>query len=134
MAIGTLVSQLVIDIVMIFLGALLLMISTKIFKTSDSSYMSALKITAILGVISIVGSIIGNFVPTIAAIISYLVLGLGNIVLAVWLIKRNYSLEWGKAILVWLVWFVLSIIAAIIIGMIVAVILVAIGISAIAAA
>lgn len=121
----------IIGIVMIFINALLLMISTKIFKLKDTSYKTALKITAILGIVSIILSVIGVYVPLGAAIsmgaISFIIV---SVLLAMWLIKKNYSLDWSKAALVWLVWLVLSIVVGIIITMIITAILIAVGITA----
>ena len=54
-----------------------------------------------------------------------------SILLAAWLIKTNYNLDWGKSLLVWLVWFAFSVVAAIVIGIIVGIVFVAVGLSAI---
>ena len=121
-------------IIMIPLNALLLMISTKIFKIKDSSYMTAIKVACILGVVSIVLSIIGNFLPTIGQIIFWLSMIIVSIALALWLIKSMYTLDWGKAALVWLVWFVLSLIVGFILGLIIGVIVIMIGLGALASA
>ncbi len=128
-----LIVSIVTQLIMIPLNALILMISTKIFKTADSSYKTAIKITAILGIVSIVFVIIGYFLPTIGQIIVWLSLIVVSVVLALWLIKSNYSLDWGKTALVWIVWIVLSLIVAFILGLIIAFILVMIGIGALSA-
>lgn len=131
---SVLIISIVTAIIMIPLNALVLMISTKIFKIKDSSYMTALKVAAILGVVSIVLTIIGNFLPTIGQIIFWLSMAIVSIILALWLIKSMYSLDWGKTALVWLVWFVLSLVVGFIIGLIIGVIVVMVGLGALASA
>ena len=56
-----------------------------------------------------------------------------SVLLALWLGKANYKLEWGKTALVWLLWLVFEFVASLLIGVILAAIFVAIGFSAIAA-
>jgi len=56
-----------------------------------------------------------------------------SVLLALWLVKSNYKLEWGKTALVWLLWLVFEFVASLLIGVILAAIFVAIGFSAIAA-
>jgi hypothetical protein len=131
---ASLIIGIVTTIIMIPLNALLLMISTKIFKIKDTSYMTALKVAAILGVVSIVLSVIGNFLPTVGQIIFWLSMIIVSIVLALWLIKSMYSLDWGKAALVWLVWFVLSLIVGFIFALIIAAIVVLVGFGGLALA
>ena len=112
------VSQLIISVVMIFLGALLLMLSAKIFKLKDQSYMTALKIVAIIYVIGFVLSLIGMAslaVATFMTVLNFIVM----IALGIYLIKLFYKLDWGKAALTWLVWFIMSLIAGFIIAAIV---------------
>lgn len=129
MALKELITPIGIALVMIPIDALLLMISTKIFKVKDSSYKTAIKITAILGIASIILIVLGNFVPTIALYLTWISLVLVSIILAIWLIKVTYKLELGKSILVWLVWLVLSLVIAFVVAIVVAMILVTIGIS-----
>ena len=112
------VSQLIISVVMIFLGALLLMLSAKIFKLKDQSYKTALKVVAILYVIGFVLSLIGMAslsLMTVMTILNFLVM----ILLGIYLIKMFYKLDWGKAALTWLVWFIMSLIAGFIIAAII---------------
>jgi len=129
---GTALVSLITTAVFIFINALLLMISTILFKIKDRSYTSALWVTAILGAASFVVSIIALLLPPIAAgiisvLLSWIAIG---IALALYLIKIKYNLDWGKAALVWLVYTVFAIIAGLIIGAILVAILVAIGLSA----
>ena len=123
MAIDTFVSTIVLDLIMIPISALLLMLSTKIFKLSNTKYLTAIKITAILGVISIIITVIGKYAPTIGLYATFISIILVSILLAMWLIKSSYKLDWGKSILVWLVWFIFELVAAFVIGMIVAAVL-----------
>lgn len=53
------VTSLITAVVMIFINALLLMVSTKIFKVADTSYKSALYVTAIVGVVGFLIGLIG---------------------------------------------------------------------------
>jgi hypothetical protein len=112
------VSQVIIAVVMIFLSALLLMISTKIFKLKDQSYMTALKIALIIYVINFILGLIGlaaTAVAMVMTILSIIVL----ILLGMYLIKRFYKIAWGKAALTWLVWFILTLIVGFIIALII---------------
>ncbi len=128
-----LISSIVIAIIMIPLNALLLMISTKIFKIKDSSYKTAIMVTLILGIVSIVLQVIGYFLPAVGKIIFWLSMAIVSIILALWLIKSKYNLDWGKSALVWLVWFVLSIVVGIILAVIVGIIMAMVFIGAIGA-
>ncbi|MBI2130112.1 hypothetical protein HYU07_07855 [Candidatus Woesearchaeota archaeon] len=120
-------------IIMVPISALLLMLSTKIFKLKDTSYGTAFMVALIVGIVGLIFSIIGSVsiaLAMIMAIVSFIV----SIILGLWLINAKYKIDWSKTALVWLIWFVLSIIAAFIIGLIVAAIAVAIGISMMAGA
>ncbi len=102
---------LVMAIVSLLVGALFLWLSAaKIFKLKDKSFKTPLIISLI---VSIVGYVLG-LIPAISAWITMIVV----IVLAVWLVRSNYNVGWGKAILVWLVYYVLLVIAMAILGMI----------------
>lgn len=103
--------SIVMAVIGILLGAVFLWLSAaKIFKLSDKSFMTPLTIAAIVGV---VGFVLG-FIPVVRGVISWIV----TIILGVWLIKSKYRVDWGKAILVWLVYFILSLVAAFLIGLI----------------
>ena len=102
--------SLVMTIIGILLGALFLWISAKIFKLRDKSFKTPLIIAAIVGV---VGFILG-IIP-IVNMFGWIV----AIALAIWLIKTKYSVDWVKAILVWLVYFVLSIVAGMIVAFVI---------------
>ena len=134
LSVMSLIISIVTVLIMIPLNALLLMISTKIFKINDSSYMTALKVAGILGGVSIVLSILGSFLPVIGQIIFWLSMAIVQIVLALWLINKMYSIDWGKTALVWLVWFVLSLIVGFILALIIGVIIVMVGLGALATA
>ena len=106
------------------LSALVLMISAKIFKLADTSYKTAIKITAILGAAGFV--LEGAVISLAPALIEYLGIAqiiLINIALAIYLIKRFYSLDIKKTLLMWLVWFLLSLVVIIVVGTIVGIII-----------
>ena len=122
MVLGTVITmQIITFVVMTFLGALLLMLSAKIFKLKDQSFKTAIKITLILYVIGLVLGLIGIFSLSLAVIMSILSF-IVVIALGIYLIKTMYKLELGKAALVWLVWFIMSLIVGFIVGLIMAVI------------
>jgi hypothetical protein len=101
----------VMAVVGLFVGALFLWLSAaKIFRLKDKSFKTPL-------VISLIVSVVGYVLGLITAINRWITL-IVVIVLAVWLVKSNYKVGWGKAILVWLVYYVLLIIAMAILGMI----------------
>jgi hypothetical protein len=114
-----LVPQIIITVVMVFLGALLLMLSAKIFKLKDESYITPLKVTVIVYVLGFVLSLIGMASVSLAVIMSVLNFVV-MILLGMYLIKVFYKIEWGKAALTWLVWFIFSLVASFIIGLIMA--------------
>ena len=106
------------------LSALVLMISTKIFKLQDTSYVTAIKITAIIGVLGFVlDAIIANLFMTMAGPLGLLEFVLLNIVLAVVLIQKFYKIDLKKTLLVWLVWFLLGLVVLIVVGFIIGIIM-----------
>ena len=122
------VTSVVSTAILIFVNALLLMASTKIFKVEDSSYKSALWVTAILGLAGFIIGIVIGLLPVLAGVIgtilTWVVVG---VLLAVYLIKIKYNLDFGKAALVWLVYFVFALIAYFIIAMVLGIIFLAVG-------
>ena len=122
------VTSLISTVIFIFINALLLMLAAKIFKLEDTSYKTALGITAILGVVSFVIGLLIGLLPALAGAVGWILTWvLIGVLLAMYLIKTKYNLEWGKAALVWLVYFVFGIIATIVVGMILGAIFLAIG-------
>tara|TARA_Y100000031_G_scaffold152830_1_gene196807 strand:- start:44 stop:457 length:414 start_codon:yes stop_codon:yes gene_type:complete len=129
MGFGSVIVLLISTAVTIPISALLLMLSTKFFKLSDQSYMTALKVALIVGVVSFVLSLIGTFslaLVVITSALSFIV----SILLGIWLIKTNYSLDWQKTLLVWVVWFILGLILGFIIALVLGAIFLAVGLSA----
>ena len=114
-------SQVIVAVVMIFLSALLLMISAKIFKLKDQSYMTALKIALIVYVINFILALIGLAAASVAMVMTILSI-IVLILLGMYLIKKYYKIAWGKAALTWLVWFILTLIVGFIIALIIGVI------------
>lgn len=66
-------------------------------------------------VLSLIGMVSVSLV-LIMSVLNFVVM----ILLGMYLIKVFYKIEWGKAALTWLVWFILSLIASFIIGLIMA--------------
>jgi hypothetical protein len=130
MVVSEIIKLVIISAVTIPLSALILMLATKMFKLKDKSYKTAIKITAITGVTGLILNLIGLTSTALTVIVSA-VSWLGvSLLLAVWLIKSNYKLDWGKSLLVWLVWFLFSLVLGFIITAVIAFVLLAIGIGA----
>jgi len=118
-----LIAQVIVGLIMIPLSALLLMISTKIFKISDSSYKTAIKVALLVQIASIIFTVIQYFLPApIDSIVGILQWILVTILLGLWLVKKSYNLDWGKGALVWLVWAVLSVVLAFVLALIIGII------------
>lgn len=94
---------------MVVISALILMLTAKIFKLNDLTFKTPIKITLILYSISLAIGFIGMAFPVASAILSILPLVM-MVALGIYLIRRFYNLGYEKAILVWLVWFILSIV------------------------
>jgi len=130
-ATGFFITQIVTTVVMVFVSALMLMISTKIFKLKDTSYKTALWVAGIIVIVNfVITLLLAISSPPIALLSILFNVVVVGILLAIYLVKIKYQLEWGKAALVWLVWFVLSMVAGIIVGIILGIIFVAIGLGA----
>ena len=125
--------NLIITAIMIPLAALILMLTTKIFKLADSSYKTAIKIAAIVGVIELIIQIVASYLSIgIALVMAGLNFILVSLFLALYLIKTLYDLEWGKTFLVWLVWIISYSLVTVILGGFILLIVVALGLSIIA--
>ncbi len=81
--------------------------AAKIFKLKDKSFKKPFMIAFIAGV---VGFVLG-YVPVIRGWIGWVLVS----ALIIYLVKDRYKTDWPKAVLVWLVYFVLSMIAAFIV-------------------
>lgn len=118
MVVGTMITmQVITTVIMVIIGALLLMLSAKIFKLKDQSFKTAIKVVLILYVITFVLGLIGILslrTALIMSVLNFVVL----IALGIYLIKKFYLIDWGKSVLVWLVWFILSLIVGFIVGLI----------------
>jgi len=101
-------------IVGILASALLLWVTTKMFKTKDSSFKTAFVIAVTVGVVSY----LLYFIPFVGFFLSLAV----SIALGIALIMKRYKVRFGLGIAIWLVWAIFSFIAAGIIGAIFAVI------------
>lgn len=108
-----LLTSVITSVIMIFLGGLLLWLTAKYFFKVGDKFTTALKVAVIVGAVGFVLNLIGMYTaPGVIAILGFLV----SIALSLFLVKKYYKLEWGKAALVWLVWFVLNLVADFIIG------------------
>ena len=120
MATSAIIQSLIITVITIPISGLLLMLTAKIFELADQSYKTAIKITAILGVINLVLGILASSIASLSLALTIAQWVIISILLALWLIKSSYQLDWGKTLLVWLVWFVFYILLFIIIIFVVA--------------
>lgn len=101
----------VLAIVNIVIGGLLLWVAARVMKVNKGwgiPYLIAL-------IVGVVGFVLG-LIPFAGGVLAFIV----NIALGLWLIKTKYKLAWGKAVVVWLIWFIASLIVGAIIGLIVA--------------
>jgi len=135
MAMGWLITSILALIISVPLSALLLMLSTKIFKLQDTSYKTAIKILAIIGVIGfILDAIIFTLLPTMVVVFGIIQFIILNIILAIIFIRQFYNTEWKQTLLVWLVWFLFSLVLVFVVGIIVGIITVALGFASATAA
>lgn len=99
--------QLGLTIIISFFSGILLWITTKLFKTKNSGFGTALMISFIVWiVIFLIDFVIGK-IPLIGLFAGVFGLLVG-IILGILLIKHKYQLETGRAFLVWLVWLIFS--------------------------
>ena len=106
-------TSLILTLILIPLNALLLKLTTKIFKLENTSYGTAFKITLVLGILGMIMITTISFIPSLTIII-YIISSIISLILAVWLIKNNYNVEIGKTILILIVWGIMSVIINII--------------------
>ena len=114
----TLITDLVTTAISIPLYALILWVATRILKTKDKSYKSAIFVAAIVGMVGFIGSSVISFLSPstklgpvqlssgllasggIPGIMLFIIV---NIAFSMWLIKYRYKLSLGMAALVWLI-------------------------------
>ncbi len=133
-------TALVLLIVFFFIGvllnSLLLFLTTKLFKTADQSFKSAIMVAGIVGIANLVFGFVrdgtSNFGIAAASLLGNLgvsLLGFISIsgVLAVALLKKIYTLDLGKTMLIWLVWTSCSLVITFIAGIVIGVLIVASG-------
>ena len=105
--IAWLIETLIPIIILIPLSALLLFASTKLFKTKDQRYLTALKMSAVVYLIFLVLGAVLAFIPnfifylTYVFIARFIVLG----VIAWLLVKRWYDLDVKQSLFVFGVWY-----------------------------
>jgi hypothetical protein len=123
--------NLITAVITIPISGLLLMLSAKIFKLSDTSYKTAVKVAAILGVSSFVLSLVGMVSLALTAIMGFVSFVGVSVLLALWLIKKEYTLpDWKQTALVWVVWFVLNLVAVFLLALILTPLFILLGIGA----
>ncbi len=122
------VTTIITTAIFIFINALLLMLVTKIFKVQDQSYKSALWVAAIAGAVGLVFNWVIAAIPSsgvaVSSIINFLLIG---VLLTLYLIKLKYKLAWGKAALVWLVYFLFALVVGFVIGFVIGLMVVSMG-------
>ncbi len=123
------------------LSALVLWVTTKIFGIK-TGFGKPFGIAVILGLIAFVWQLLGFIVgllPVVGGVLGIImmVLGifvyLGILVIAAVLIKSRYGVDWGKALLIWLVWLVILMVIGGILWGVMVVIAMIFGIAAIGA-
>ena len=128
MATNWLITSILGLVISIPLSALLLMFSAKIFKLQDTSYKTAIKILAIIGVVGfILDAIIFTFLPTLVTVLGIIQFIILNIILAIIFIKQFYNIEWKQTLLVWLVWFLFGLVLMVVVGIIIGILAFAFG-------
>lgn len=125
-----LIGSLIVTILVIPLSAFFLKITAKMFKLSDRSYGTAFKVSLIVLLVSFIYTTISNTIgysTTLTWIMGLLFLIIVAI-FNVWVIKKNYNLEWGKSSWVLLVWGIITIVVAFILAIIFSILALLIGI------
>jgi len=119
-------------IITVPVSALMLWVTGKIFK-EDIDFLKSFFAAAIIGVVGLVLGLIGPLTGSLT--VTGIMMILGFIVsLALYLIlpKLFFDLEWGRGILVGLVWFAFMFVIGMVIGAIVTAIIIAVGFAGLA--
>lgn len=123
------------------ISALVLWVTTKIFGIK-TGFGKPFGIAVILGIIMFCWqllSLLVGILPVVGGVLGIImmVLGifvyLGVLVIAAVLIKKKYAVDWGKALLIWLVWLVILMVLGGIVFGILAVISMVFGVAALGA-
>ena len=91
-------------VINVIVGAIVLHIAAMIAKVDDATIMKALTAAVIAAIIGLVLGMVSGWG------------GLLTLIIAIVVIKYVYNVEWGKAIFVWIIYLVLSIIIGLILG------------------
>lgn len=119
----TLIRGLITIAVLIPISALILKLSTKIFKLDNQSFKTAFIIALIAdGLGFIVDSLNRLFVSAPLFEILDWIITIALVVFALFLVKIFYKVKWGKSALVWLVWMVIMMVIGIIVNFILVII------------
>ncbi len=119
---------LIFAIIGIVVSSILLFITAKIFKLKGS-FSTAFMIALIVGIVSYAASFILGFLPIVGGFLAPLISLVLSVYLGITQIKSKYHLDTGKAVLVWLVWFVMSFVLMAVISFIVAALFVGAGLA-----
>ncbi len=104
-----LVSGLIFTVIGIIVSSILLWITAKIFQLKGS-FGIAFMIALLVGIVSFLAQWLIGFIPFVGAFLGPLVSLVLSIFLGITQIKSKYHVETGKAVLVWLVWFIMSVV------------------------
>ena len=96
-------------VISLILGAIVLHIAAILAKVDDATIMKALTVAVIA---AIIGLILGVIAP------GALWAGLLGLIITIVLIKYFYATTWTKAVIVWVIYFVLMLVILTILGMI----------------
>jgi len=100
--------DLILVFVLIFLSALLLFFSTKIFKIKKTTYLTALIVAAIIEIFQFISETIPYEIN------SLLIIAL-TIPLGIFLIKKFYKKDWKLTLKIWVVWYLMDLVLAVVV-------------------
>lgn len=120
--------SLIFTVIAAVLSGLLLWLTAKLFKLKGG-FGTAFVIALLVGIVNWAIGFVFGFVPLVGAWLGGVVSFVVSIVMGVMLIKSKYRQDTGKAVVVWLVWFVLSMIATFILAFIAGILFVGAGLA-----
>ena len=120
--------SLIFAIIAALVSGLLLWITAKLFKLKGG-FGVAFTIALIIGVVNWAIGFVMGFIPFVGAWLGGIISLVVSIWLGITLIKSKYHQDTSKAVVVWLVWFVLSMVATFILAFIAGVLLVGTGLA-----
>lgn len=109
--------SLIFTIVAALVSGFLLWLTAKLFKLKGG-FGTAFVVALIVGVVNWAIGFVFGFIPLVGAWLGGVISFVVSIILGIMLIKSKYKQDTGKAVVVWLVWFVLSMVATFILAFI----------------